>query len=130
MTILDNVSLCQNAYFCLAVKTFRGTLTNLRDFRLYTCKQEGFFLLFFCCFFYFRKKHFSLFLSLELAGIEHRVQVGMLVSQIFKSACTSEQSDQTSHFLPIDRPSMSDQTAWMGTHVNLYLLLYTGSDNN
>ena len=62
--------------------------------------------------------------------IEHKVQVGMFVPQIFKSVCTSEQSDQTSHFLPIDRPSKSDQTAWMGTYVDLYLLLYTGSDNN
>ena len=57
----------------------------------------------------------------------------MFVSQIFKSVCTSEQSDQilsvASQFLPIDRPSKSDQTAWMGTHVKLYLLLDTGSNN-
>ena len=74
--------------------------------------------------------HVAFFLSLELAGIEHKKQAGMLVSQIFKSVCTSEQSDQANHFLPIDRPSKSDQTVWMGTHVNLYLLLDTGSNNN
>ena len=68
--------------------------------------------------FFFRKRYVSFSLSLELADIEHKVQAGMFVSQIFKSVCTSEQSDQTSHFLPIDRPSKSDQTAWMGTHVN------------
>ena len=110
-------------YLCLAVKTFRETLTMLRDFRLYTCKQEVWF---------FRKKkmHCSFSLSLELAGIENKVQVGMFVSQIFKLVCTSEQSNQTSHVLPLDRPSKSDQTAWMGTHVNLYLLLDTGSNDN
>ena len=74
--------------------------------------------------------HCSFSLSLELAGIEHKVQVGMFVSQIFKLVCTSEQSNQTSHVLPLDRPSKSDQTAWMGTHVNLYLLLDTGSIDN
>ena len=74
--------------------------------------------------------HVSFFLSLELAGIEHKKQAGMLVSQVFKSVCTSEQSDQANHFLPIDRPSTSDKTAWMGTHVNLYLLLDTCSNNN
>ena len=72
--------------------------------------------------------HVSFSLSLELAGIEQNVQAGMFVSQKFKSVCTSEQSDQTSHFLPIDCPSKSDQTAWMGTYVNLYLLLDTGSN--
>ena len=76
--------------------------------------------------------HVSFSLSLELGGIEYKVQDGMFVSQIFKSVCTSEQSDQSlrfpSHFLPIDRPSKSDPTAWMGTHVNLYLLLDTGSN--
>ena len=72
-------------------------------------------------------------MHVSLAGIEHKVQAGMLVSQIFKSVCTSEQSDQilslASQFLPIDRPSKSDQTTWMGTHVKLYLLLDTGSNN-
>ena len=97
----------------------------LRDFRLYTCKQEVFFLLF------EKKGTFpSLLYRLKLAGIEHKVQAGMYVSQIFKSVCTSEQSDQTSHLLPINRPSKSDQTVWMGTHVNLYPLLDTGSKNN
>ena len=74
--------------------------------------------------------HCSFSLSLELAGIENKVQVGMFVSQIFKLVCTSEQSNQTSHVLPLDRPTKSDQTAWMGTHVNLYLLLDTGSNDN
>ena len=74
--------------------------------------------------------HVSFSLSLELAGIEHKVLASMFVSQIFKSVCTSEQPDQASHFLPIDRPSKSDQTAWIDTHVNLYLLLDTGSVNN
>ena len=77
--------------------------------------------------------HVFFSLSLELAGIEHKEQAGMFVSQIYKSMCTSEQSDQSlnfpSHFLPIDHPSKTDQTAWMGTHVNLYLLLDTGSNN-
>ena len=49
--------------------------------------------------------HVSFSLSLELAGIEHKVQAGMFVSQIFKSVCTSEHSDQSlsfpNHFLPI-----------------------------
>ena len=36
--------------------------------------------------------HVSFSLSLELAGIKHKVQAGMFVSQIFKSVCTSEQS--------------------------------------
>ena len=79
--------------------------------------------------------HVSFSLSLQLAGIEHKVHAGpagMFVSQIFKSVCTSEQSDQSlcfpSHFLPTDPPSKSDQTAWMGTHVNLYILLDTGSN--
>ena len=76
--------------------------------------------------------HISFYLSLELAGTEHKVQAGMFVSQIFKSVCTSEQSDHSlsfpSHFLPIDPPLKSDQTAWMGTHVNLYLLLDTCSN--
>ena len=76
--------------------------------------------------------HISFSLSLELVGFEHKVQAGMFVSQIFKSVCTSEQSDQSlsfpSHFLPIDCTSKSDQTVWMGTHVNLYLLLDTYSN--
>ena len=80
--------------------------------------------------FFKKKMHVSFSLSLELAGIEHKVQAGMFESQIFKSVCASEQSDQTSQFLPTDRPSKSDQAAWMGTHVNLYLLLDTGSNNN
>ena len=60
-----------NTDLCLAVKTFRGTLTMLRDFRLYvyTCKKEVFF----------RKRHVSFSLSLELADIEHKVQAGMFV---------------------------------------------------
>ena len=53
-----------------------------------------------------------------------------LLCSYHKSVCTSEESDQSpsfqSHFLPMDRPSKSDQTAWMGTHVNLYLLLDKG----
>ena len=110
-------------YLCLAVKPFLGTLTMLPDFRLYTCKQEVYFE---------KKMHFSFSLSLELAGIKHKVQAGIFLSQIFKSVCTSEQSDQSlsflSHFLPIDRPSKSVQTVWMGTHVNLYLLLDTASN--
>ena len=65
MTTLDHICLC------LAVKTFRGTLTLLRDFRLYTCKQEVYFE---------KKMHVSFSLSLELAGIEHKVQAGMFVS--------------------------------------------------
>ena len=93
----------------------------LLDFRLYTCKQE-------VCF--EKKRHVSFSLSLELAGIEHKVHAGMFVSHIFKSVCTSEQSDQASHLLPIDRPSKSDQTVWIGTHVNLYILLDTGPNNN
>ena len=56
----------------------------------------------------------------------------MFVSQIFKSVCTSEQSDQSlsflGQFLPIDCTLKNDQTAWMSTHVNLYLLLDTGSN--
>ena len=48
--------------------------------------------------------HVSFSLSLELAGIEHVVQAGIFVSQIIKSVCTLEQSDQNlsfpSHFLP------------------------------
>ena len=78
------------------------------------------------------KKNARFLLSLELTGIEHKVQAGMFVSQIFNSVSTSEQSDQSlsfpSYFLPIDRPSKSDKTAWMGTHVNLYLLPDTGSN--
>ena len=92
----------------------------LWDFRLYTCKHVVFFLE--------KNMHVSFSLSLELAGIE--VQAGMFVSKILKSVCTSEQSDQTSHFLPKDCPSKNNQTAWMGTHVNLYLLLDTGFNNN
>ena len=78
--------------------------------------------------------HVSFSLSLILAGIEHKVQAGMFVSHFksFKSVCSSEQSDQIlnfpSHFLPLDRPSKSDQTAWMGTRVSLYLLLDTDSN--
>ena len=75
--------------------------------------------------------HVSFSLSLGLAGIEHTVQAGIFVSQIFKSVCTSEQSDQSlnfsSHFLPVDRPLKSDQTAWMDTYVNFYPLLDTDS---
>ena len=56
--------------------------------------------------------HVSFSLSLELAGIEHKVQAGLFVSQIFKSVCTSEQSDQSlslpSHILPIDHPDCVD----------------------
>ena len=55
--------------------------------------------------------HVSFSFSLEFACIEHKVQVGMFVSQIYKSVCTSEKSDQMSHFLPLDRPSKTDQTA-------------------
>ena len=100
-------------YLCLAVKTFSRS-----TYHVYIRVNRKFIL---------RKKHVSFSLSLELAGIEHMVQAGMFVSQIFKS-----QFDQSlsfsSLFLPIDRPSKSDQTAWMGTHVNLYLFLDTGSN--
>ena len=72
--------------------------------------------------------HVSFSLSLVLS-IKYKL---VFVSQIFKLVCTSEQSDQnlsfSSLFLPIDRQSKSDQTAWMGTHVNLYLLMDTGSN--
>ena len=58
----------------------------LRNFGLYTCKQEVYFE---------KKMHVSFSLSFELAGIEHKVQVGMFVSRIYKSVCKSEQSDQS-----------------------------------
>ena len=83
----------------------------------------------------FASLYVLLFLEKEAEiGGRDKVQAGMFVSQIFKSVCTSEQSDQTSHFLPIDRPWKSDRTACMGTHVNvlqdfgwLVLLLYVPS---
>ena len=69
--------------------------------------------------------HVSFFISLELADIEHKVQAGMFVSQIFKPVCTSEQSDQSlsfpSHFLSIDRPDCVDGHT-------CHLLLDTGSN--
>ena len=76
--------------------------------------------------------HVSFSLSWELACIEHKIQVVMFISQIYKTVCKSEQSDQSlsflGQFLPIDCTLKSDQTAWMGTHVNLYLLLDTDSN--
>ena len=95
MAALDHVCLCQNV-FKHRSKTFRKTLTTLPFVnRMFVLRKEN-----------------ARFL--ELAGIELKVRAGMFVSQLFKSVCTLEQSDQTSHFLPIDRPSKSDQTAWMG----------------
>ena len=56
--------------------------------------------------------HVSFSLSLELAGIDHKAQAGLFVSQIFKSVCTSEQSNQRliipCDFLSVDRPSKGD----------------------
>ena len=114
MTTLDRVSLCLNVFMPRGKKFEEhlpccGILDYIRINRKFVLRK-------------------SLF-SLELAGIEHKVQAGMFLSKIFKSVCTSEQSDQTSNFLPKDRTSKSDQTALMGKHVSLYLLLDTGSNN-
>ena len=54
----------------------------LRDFRLYTCKQEVYFE---------TKMDVSFSLSFQLADIEHKVQAGMFVSQIFKRSALSQQ---------------------------------------
>ena len=122
MTTLNHVCLCQSVFMPRG-KNFSRNTYHVGDFRLYMVNRK----------FILRKKmHVSFSLSLELAGIENKVQAGMFVSQIFKSVCTSEQSDQSlsfpSHFLPIYSPSKSDQTVWMGTHVNLYLFMDTGSN--
>ena len=79
---------------------------------MYTCKQEVYFE---------KKMHVSFSLSLELAGIEHNVQAGIFVSQIFKTVCTSEQSDQSlnfsSHFLPEHRPSIEERPDCVEGHL-------------
>ena len=54
-------------------KNFTRNTYHVRDFRLYTCKQEVYFEI---------KMQVSFSLSLKLAGIEHKVQAGMFVSQI------------------------------------------------
>ena len=120
MTPLYHVSLCQNMLMPPGKNFSRNTYQLPCCGILHYIRVNRKFVL--------RKNACFLLLSLELAGIEQKVQAGMFVSQKFKSVCTSEQSDQMSHFLPIDRPSKRDQTAWMGTHVNLYLLLDTGSN--
>ena len=76
MTTLDLVKLCKNVFMPCG-KFF----SVLRDFKLYTYKQE-------VCF--EKKCTFPSLFSLELAGIEHKVQAGMFVSQIFKSVYTSD----------------------------------------
>ena len=97
MATLDHVCLCQNVFMPRS-KTLREALTMLPFVnKMFVLRKEKCTLTF-----------------LELAGIELKVRAGMFVSQLFKSVCTLEQSDQTSHFLPIDRLSKSDQTAWMG----------------
>ena len=62
-----------NTDLYLAVKTFRGTLAMFRILDYIRVKGN----------FFLEKRHVSFSRSLELADIEHKVQAGMFVSQIF-----------------------------------------------